>query len=114
MTWWRPAYVGLGSNLQQPQAQVRAACERIKALPDTRVILFSPLYRSRPLGPIAQPDFVNAVAGILTQLEPRALLDGLRAIEAAMGRPKVHEHWARASSTSIFWLTPARGAMSRS
>jgi len=93
MTWWRPAYVGLGSNLGEPPKQVREACERIKALPATRLVLISPLYRSRPLGPIAQPDFVNAVAGILTQLEPRALLDGLRSIEAALGRPPQHEHW---------------------
>ena len=93
MTWWRPAYVGLGSNLGEPARQVREACERIKALPATRLVLISPLYRSRPLGPIAQPDFVNAVAGILTQLEPRTLLDGLRSIEAALGRPPRHEHW---------------------
>jgi 2-amino-4-hydroxy-6-hydroxymethyldihydropteridine diphosphokinase len=93
MTWWRPAYVGLGSNLGEPAKQVHRACERIKALPATRLVLVSPLYRSRPFGPIAQPDFVNAVAGILTQLEPRALLDGLRSIEAALGRPPQHEHW---------------------
>ena len=93
MSWWRPAYVGLGSNLGEPAKQVRDACERLKELPGTRLVLRSPLYRSRPLGPIAQPDFVNAVAGVLTQLEPRALLDGLRAIEAALGRPAVHEHW---------------------
>ena len=93
MTWWRPAYVGLGSNLGEPARQVREACERIEALPATRLVLVSPFYRSRPLGPIAQPDFVNAVAGILTQLEPRALLDGLRSIEAALGRPPQHEHW---------------------
>jgi 2-amino-4-hydroxy-6-hydroxymethyldihydropteridine diphosphokinase len=93
MSWWRPAYVGLGSNLEEPKAQVLTACERIRALPVTRLVLLSPLYRSRPLGPIAQPDFVNAVAGLLTQLEPRALLDELRAIEAAMGRPEAHEHW---------------------
>lgn len=93
MTWWRPAYVGLGSNLGEPARQVLEACERLQALPATRLLLISPLYQSRPLGPIAQPDFVNAVAGVLTQLEPRALLDGLRSIEAALGRPAVHEHW---------------------
>lgn len=85
--------MGLGSNLGEPDKQVREACERLKALPATRLVLLSPLYRSPPLGPIAQPDFVNAVAGVLTQLEPRALLDGLRSIEAALGRPAVHEHW---------------------
>jgi 2-amino-4-hydroxy-6-hydroxymethyldihydropteridine diphosphokinase len=57
------------------------------------VVLTSPLYRSRPLGPIAQPDFVNAVAGLLTQLESVALLDGLRSIETALGRPARHQRW---------------------
>jgi 2-amino-4-hydroxy-6-hydroxymethyldihydropteridine diphosphokinase len=90
---WRPAYVGLGSNLEEPRTQVLQACARLKGLPLTHLVLTSPLYRSRPLGPIAQPDFVNAVAALLTQLEPRALLDGLRSIEAQHGRPAVHEHW---------------------
>lgn len=93
MTWWRPAYVGLGSNLGEPAQQLREACKRLGALPATRLVLVSPFYRSRPWGPIAQPDFVNAVAGVLTQLEPRAVLDGLRAIEAALGRPAAHERW---------------------
>ena len=93
MTWWRPAYVGLGSNLGEPRKNVLEACARLQALPTTRLVLSSPLYSSRPLGPIAQPDFVNAVAGILTQLEPRPLLDAMRAIESALGRPPQHEHW---------------------
>lgn len=93
MTWWRPAYVGLGSNLGEPRKNVLEACARLQALPTTRLVVTSPLYSSRPLGPIAQPDFVNAVAGILTQLEPRPLLDAMRAIESALGRPPQHEHW---------------------
>jgi 2-amino-4-hydroxy-6-hydroxymethyldihydropteridine diphosphokinase len=93
MVSWRPAYVGLGSNLQEPRSQVLDACERLKQLPLTRVVLTSPLYRSRPLGPVAQPDFVNAVAGLLTQLEALALFEGLKSIETALGRPAVHERW---------------------
>jgi 2-amino-4-hydroxy-6-hydroxymethyldihydropteridine diphosphokinase len=93
MALWRPAYVGLGSNLDDPRRQVLAACARLKELPLTCLVLTSPLYRSRPLGPIAQGDFVNAVAGLLTQLEPEALLKELRALEAALGRPAVHERW---------------------
>jgi 2-amino-4-hydroxy-6-hydroxymethyldihydropteridine diphosphokinase len=90
---WRPAYVGLGSNLEEPRTQVLRALERIRELPLTRLILASPLYRSRPMGPVPQPDFVNAVAALLTQLEARALLDGLREVEAQHGRPPVHAHW---------------------
>ena len=76
MEIWRPAYIGLGSNLADPRAQVLTACARLAQLPRTRVVLSSRLYRSRPLGPIAQPEFVNAVVGVLTQLESPALLAG--------------------------------------
>ncbi|HEX4649594.1 MAG TPA: 2-amino-4-hydroxy-6-hydroxymethyldihydropteridine diphosphokinase [Steroidobacteraceae bacterium] len=93
MALWRPAYVGVGSNLEDPRAQVLRACVRLAQLPLTRVELTSPLYRSRPLGPIAQPDFVNAVAGLLTQLEAPALLAELRALERALGRPAAHQRW---------------------
>jgi 2-amino-4-hydroxy-6-hydroxymethyldihydropteridine diphosphokinase len=93
MVSWRPAYVGLGSNLEEPRRQVQSACELLKQLPLTRLVLTSPLYRSRPLGSIAQPDFVNAVAGVLTQLEAPALLEGLKSIETALGRPAVRERW---------------------
>jgi 2-amino-4-hydroxy-6-hydroxymethyldihydropteridine diphosphokinase len=93
MDRWQPAYIGVGSNLEDPRAQVLAAITRLTQLPRTRLVLASKLYRSRPFGPVAQPDFVNAVAGILTQLDPKALLGGLHAIESAMGRPLRHEHW---------------------
>ena len=93
MQCWQPAYVGVGSNLSNPRSQVLAALARLAQLPSTRVPLTSALYSSRPLGPIAQPDFVNAAAGLLTQLPPQALLEQLRAIEAAMGRPAEHERW---------------------
>jgi 2-amino-4-hydroxy-6-hydroxymethyldihydropteridine diphosphokinase len=90
---WQPAYIGVGSNLEDPQAQVRAAFARLGELPRTRVVLTSRLYRSRPLGPVAQPDFINAVAGLITQLDSSSLLDQLHAIERAMGRPEQHERW---------------------
>jgi 2-amino-4-hydroxy-6-hydroxymethyldihydropteridine diphosphokinase len=93
MQFWRPAYIGVGSNLEDPRAQVLKACARLSQLPLTRLVLTSPLYASPPLGPVAQPDFVNAVAGLLTQLEPPALLHELQALEAALGRPERHERW---------------------
>ncbi len=93
MAMWRPAYVGVGSNLEEPRAQVLRALGRLAQLPRTRLELTSPLYRSRPMGPIAQPDFVNAVAGLLTELEAPALFAALRALEVALGRPAVHERW---------------------
>ncbi|HYL02951.1 MAG TPA: 2-amino-4-hydroxy-6-hydroxymethyldihydropteridine diphosphokinase [Steroidobacteraceae bacterium] len=94
MATWRPAYVGLGSNLEEPRTQVLTALARVGELPLTRAVLTSPLYASRPLAGAPQPDFVNAVAGILTQLEPAALLEALRSIESALGRPAQRERWA--------------------
>jgi 2-amino-4-hydroxy-6-hydroxymethyldihydropteridine diphosphokinase len=93
MDRWQPAYIGVGSNLEDPRAQVLAALERLGDLPKTHLVLASRLYRSRPFGKVAQPDFVNAVAGILTQLDPQTLLSELHAIESAMGRPRRHERW---------------------
>ena len=90
---WHPAYIGVGSNLDAPRAQVLRAFAELAKLPSTRVILTSPIYRSHPFGPVKQPDFANAVAGVLTQLEPRALLAGLHSIEAAQGRPQQRERW---------------------
>jgi 2-amino-4-hydroxy-6-hydroxymethyldihydropteridine diphosphokinase len=93
MQIWQPAYIGLGSNLEEPRSQVLRAFECLRAVPATRAVLFSPLYRSRPFGPVPQPDFINAAAGVLTQLDPRALLAQLRALESAFGRPLERERW---------------------
>jgi len=76
---WQPVYIGVGSNVDDPIAQVRRALSKLAALAATRVICVSPLYGSRPFGPVAQPDFVNAVAGALTQLDSRKLLAELQA-----------------------------------
>ena len=93
MTIWQPAYVGLGSNLDDPRAQVLAAQRRLGELPVTRAILHSPLYGTRPMGTIPQPDYVNAVTALVTQLDARALLQALRGLESEFGRPAVHERW---------------------
>ena len=90
---WRPAYIGLGSNLQDPRAQVLRASAALERLAATRLIRLSPLYRSKPFGPVAQPDFVNAVAGVLTQLDPHTMLGELLALEKALGRPAERERW---------------------
>jgi 2-amino-4-hydroxy-6-hydroxymethyldihydropteridine diphosphokinase len=90
---WQPAYVGLGSNLNDPRAQVLAAVEKLRALANTRVVALSPLYGSKPFGPVKQGDFVNAVAGLLTQLDAPTLLAEAKAIERALGRPEKYERW---------------------
>jgi 2-amino-4-hydroxy-6-hydroxymethyldihydropteridine diphosphokinase len=88
-----PAYVALGSNLDDPRAQVERAMVALDAIPGTRCVLCSSLYRSRPLGPVAQPDFVNAVAGLLTTLGPAALLDRLKDLETRLGRERPAMRW---------------------
>jgi 2-amino-4-hydroxy-6-hydroxymethyldihydropteridine diphosphokinase len=93
MEVWQPAYIGVGSNLGEPRSQVLAAFSALAAIQDTRLILTSPLYQSRPFGPVAQADYVNAVAGVLTGLGAAELLARLRAIEQQFGRPDRHQKW---------------------
>lgn len=90
---WLPAYVGIGSNLDEPARQVTRAFDALMALPSTRLVLRSPLYRTKPFGAVAQPPFVNAVAGLVTQLDAEALLAALRSIERALGRAPPRERW---------------------
>jgi 2-amino-4-hydroxy-6-hydroxymethyldihydropteridine diphosphokinase len=89
---WQPAYVALGSNQQDPRAQVGRAFGALAGLPETRLLLRSRLYVTPPFGPVRQDDFVNAVAGLLTRLAPHDVLHHLRAIEAAQGRVRA-ERW---------------------
>lgn len=90
---WVPAYVGVGSNLDDPLQQVRAALAQLAQLPECRLVLHSPAYRSAPLGPVDQPDFVNAVAAMLTTLEPLALLRNLKMLEVTLGRTRPIVRW---------------------
>ena len=90
---WYPAYVGLGSNLQGPAGQVQTAFELLAAMPATRLIARSSLYRSAPYGGVEQPEFVNAAAALLTQLSARRLLIELKQIESRRGRDGDEVRW---------------------
>lgn len=79
-------FIALGSNLDDPGAQVRTALRELASLPETRLTGESSLYLNPPAGYRDQPDFVNAVARIETRLAPHALLERLLAIERAHGR----------------------------
>jgi len=85
-------FVGLGSNLQDPPHQVRSALKELDGIPRTRLLERSRLYRSPPLGPPGQPDYVNAVARLHTVLSPVELLDALQALERRHGRERA-ERW---------------------
>jgi 2-amino-4-hydroxy-6-hydroxymethyldihydropteridine diphosphokinase len=80
------AYIGLGSNLADPILQLRRAVRALSALPHSRLRAVSPVYRSAPLGPAGQPDYLNAAARLDTALDALALLDALQAIERDQGR----------------------------
>jgi 2-amino-4-hydroxy-6-hydroxymethyldihydropteridine diphosphokinase len=80
------AFVALGANLADPAAQLRAGIKALPGLPGSRLARASSLYRSAPVGIRGQPDFVNAVAAVETELTPHALLSALFGIEARFGR----------------------------
>jgi len=80
------AYIALGANLEDPVVQVRAGLAALATLPDTQLLMQSSLYRTAPVGYADQPDFINAVAAVDTELSPRELLDALLAIELNHGR----------------------------
>jgi 2-amino-4-hydroxy-6-hydroxymethyldihydropteridine diphosphokinase len=82
------AFIALGSNLDDPAAQIRRASGSFAALPETRVARTSSLYRNPPVGYLEQPDFVNAVTMLETRLAPRDLLERLLAIERVHGRTR--------------------------
>jgi len=82
------AFIGLGANLGEPEAQVRRAIAALGTLPRTRLLAASSLYRSAPVGVGEQPDFINAVAQIETALSARALLEELLTAEARFGRER--------------------------
>ncbi|WP_442112168.1 2-amino-4-hydroxy-6-hydroxymethyldihydropteridine diphosphokinase [Pseudomonas sp. NUPR-001] len=84
-------YIGLGSNLDEPQEQLRSAINALRELPDTTVTGISAFYSSESLSP-GQPRYTNAVAELDSALAPLDLLDQLQAIEAAQGRER-KERW---------------------
>lgn len=87
------AYVGVGSNLDDPVAQVKDAMGELEMLPDTVVAARSSLYSSKPMGPQDQPDFINAVVALDTLLSAEDLFDRLVKIEELAGRVREGEKW---------------------
>jgi 2-amino-4-hydroxy-6-hydroxymethyldihydropteridine diphosphokinase len=88
------AFIALGSNLDDPPRRIDAAICALAELPTTQLWKRSPSYRNRAVGPRRQPDFVNAVAALITELDPYGLLDALQQIERSQGREPDAERWA--------------------
>ncbi len=85
----KQAFVALGSNLENPKAQVQKAFIALSHLPGTRLVKTSALYQTAPLDCIdTAPDFINAVAELETALPPEALLDAILEIENSAGRER--------------------------
>ena len=92
MNSYNKAYISLGSNLNNPLAQINRACKSLSKLRQVSRFICSPLYRSKAVGPGVQPDYINAVASLETTLSPFALLKMLHAIEDQQGRQR-HTYW---------------------
>jgi len=102
---WRPAYVAVGSNLGEPRRRVSEAFDGLAGLRETRLLLRSRLYVTRPMGPQDQPDFINAVAGLLTRLTARTLLDELLELEVKAGRERRQRWGPRVLDLDLVWMT---------
>ena len=87
------AYIGLGANLNQPLLQLQHAVAALSNIESTVVVAVSSFYGSKPMGPQDQPDYVNAVAALDTQLSAEHLLDALQQIEQQQGRQRKADRW---------------------
>ncbi|MET6676545.1 2-amino-4-hydroxy-6-hydroxymethyldihydropteridine diphosphokinase [Citrobacter amalonaticus] len=86
-------YIALGSNLASPLEQVNAAVNAIGEIPESRIVALSSFYRTPPLGPQDQPDYLNAAVALETTLEAETLLDHTQRIELQQGRVRKAERW---------------------
>lgn len=87
------AYIAIGSNLASPLEQVNAAVQALGEIPQTRVVAVSSFYRTPPLGPQDQPDYLNAAVMLETGLDADTLLDNTQRIELQQGRVRKAERW---------------------
>lgn len=87
------AYIAIGSNLASPLEQVNAALKALDDIPDSHIITVSSFYRTPPLGPQDQPDYLNAAVALETSLAPEALLNHTQRIELQQGRVRKAERW---------------------
>ena len=85
-------YIGLGSNMESPKQHITTAIDALGEIQSTRVTNVSSIYKSKPVGPQDQDDYVNAVVELETELTAIALLDNLQAIENEHGRVRT-ERW---------------------
>ena len=87
------AYIAIGSNLASPLEQVNAALKALGDIPERHILAVSSIYRTPPLGPQDQPDYLNAAVALETSLAPEELLNHTQRIELQQGRVRKAERW---------------------
>lgn len=87
------AYIAIGSNLASPLEQVNAAVQALGEIPQSKIVAVSSFYRTPPLGPQDQPDYLNAAVVLETALDAETLLDNTQRIELQQGRVRKAERW---------------------
>ena len=87
------AYIAIGSNLASPLEQVNAAVQALGEIPQSKLVAVSSFYRTPPLGPQDQPDYLNAAVVLETALDAETLLDNTQRIELQQGRVRKAERW---------------------
>jgi 2-amino-4-hydroxy-6-hydroxymethyldihydropteridine diphosphokinase len=102
------AYVGIGSNLDDPRTQVLNAFSELDRLPHTRLVGKSSLYRTAPMGHVDQPDFINAVAQLETGLPAERLLAELQEVEQRHGRKRSFPNAPRTLDLDVLLYGNAR------
>ena len=100
----KQAAVALGTNLGDRRANLLAALEALAALPGTREVRRSTVYETKPVGYLDQPDFLNMVVLLETDLSPRALLGACLGIEAALGRRRTFQNAPRVIDLDLLWM----------
>lgn len=86
------AFIGLGSNLGDREANIRQSLQQLEQMPETTIVRGSSLYDTEPVGLPDQPNFLNGVVQLETHLTPRQLLWNLKLIERRLGRVRT-QHW---------------------
>lgn len=97
------AFVGIGSNLDSPLKQAESACQQLDQHPNIDLVQCSPWYGSKAVGPGEQPDYVNGVAELTTDLDAFALLNALQVIENNHGRVRTQVWGARTLDLDLLW-----------
>jgi len=94
-------FIGIGSNKNHPYFRIYSVLRQINRLKSTFIVKKSSLYKTKPLGPQSQPNFINAVIEIKTNLDPHELLNELQSLEKRHNRKKTKKWGPRSIDLDI-------------